>query len=206
MKLGKLLSFFFFFWRNGHLLVAFFFLIYFWLRWVFVAVRGLSLVAASRGYSLLGCAGFSSQWLLLLRNIGSRAQAQQLRRTGPVALRHVGSSRTRARTCGPCIGRRILNHCATREALLSSFEGDHTWIASTSRGLITASIKIIFFCFWAPFLTVFSSSFQNNSEVFIRFRYQNSRFSLSSKLRTPGVWFMFPSTYSRISTRPGVKI
>ena len=36
--------------------------------------------------------------------------------TGLVALRHVGSSRTRARTCVPCIGRRILNHCATREA------------------------------------------------------------------------------------------
>ena len=29
----------------------------FWLRWVFVAVRGLSLVEASGGYSLLRCAG-----------------------------------------------------------------------------------------------------------------------------------------------------
>ena len=36
---------------------------------------------------------------------------------GPVAPRHVGSSQTRARTCVPCIGRQILNHCATREAL-----------------------------------------------------------------------------------------
>ena len=27
--------------------------IYFWLRWVFVAVRGLSLVAASWGYSVV---------------------------------------------------------------------------------------------------------------------------------------------------------
>ena len=35
---------------------------------------------------------------------------------GLVALQHVGSSWTRARTCVPCIGRRILNHCATREA------------------------------------------------------------------------------------------
>ena len=35
---------------------------------------------------------------------------------GPVALRHVGSSQTRTRTRVPCIGRRILNHCATREA------------------------------------------------------------------------------------------
>ena len=46
------------------------------------------------------------------------AQAQQLWLTGPVAPRHVGSSQTRARTCVPCIGRRILNHCATREALI----------------------------------------------------------------------------------------
>ena len=38
-------------------------------------------------------------------------------RTGLVAPRHVGSSRTRARTHVPCIGRRVLNHCATREAL-----------------------------------------------------------------------------------------
>ena len=45
---------------------------YFWLCWVFVAAHGLSLVAASRGYSLLRCAGFSLQWLLLLRSTGSR--------------------------------------------------------------------------------------------------------------------------------------
>ena len=35
---------------------------------------------------------------------------------GLVAPRHVGSSQTRARTRVPCIGRQILNHCATREA------------------------------------------------------------------------------------------
>ena len=34
--------------------------------WVFIAVRGLSLVVASRGYSLLWCIGFSLLWLLLL--------------------------------------------------------------------------------------------------------------------------------------------
>ena len=102
----------------------------------FVAVRGLSLVAASGGYSSLQCAGFSSRWHLLLRSMGSRhagfsscgmqaqqlwlmvsrAQAQQLWRTGLVALQHAVSSQTRAQTCVPCIGRWILNHCATREA------------------------------------------------------------------------------------------
>ena len=42
------------------------------LHWVFVAVRGLSLVAVSGGYSSLWCTGFSLQWLLLLRSMGSR--------------------------------------------------------------------------------------------------------------------------------------
>ena len=41
--------------------------------------------------------------------------------TGPVAPRHVGSSQSRARTRVPCIGRQILNHCATREAPSKSF-------------------------------------------------------------------------------------
>ena len=44
------------------------------------------------------------------------AQAQQLWLTGPVAPRHAGSSQTRARPHVPRIGRRILNHCATRGA------------------------------------------------------------------------------------------
>ena len=43
-----------------------------WLYWVFVAARGLSLVAASWGYSLLRCMGFSLQCLLLLWSTGSR--------------------------------------------------------------------------------------------------------------------------------------
>ena len=36
-------------------------------------------------------------------------------RMGSVALWYVGSFWARARTRVPCIGRRILNHCATRE-------------------------------------------------------------------------------------------
>ena len=42
-------------------------------------------------------------------------------RTGLAALRHVGSSQTRARTRVPCIGRWILNHCATREVPKNNF-------------------------------------------------------------------------------------
>ena len=52
--------------------LIFYLFIYFWLPWVFVAARGLSLVAVSRGYSSLRCAGFSLQWLLLLQSRGSR--------------------------------------------------------------------------------------------------------------------------------------
>ena len=48
------------------------FVFFFWQRWVFVGACGLSLVAASGGYSSLRCAGFSLRWLLLLRSTGSR--------------------------------------------------------------------------------------------------------------------------------------
>ena len=73
--------------------------IYFWICWVFVAERVLSLAEASGGYSSLWCAGFSLQWLLLLRSTGSRCvgfsscstQAQQLWLVG---------SRARLSSCG----------------------------------------------------------------------------------------------------------
>ena len=85
--------------------------IYFWLHWVFVAVHGLSLVAASGGYCLLRCVGCSLQWLLLLWSTGSRhvgfsscgTQAQQLWCTGLVAPRHVGSSHTRVEPVSPAL-------------------------------------------------------------------------------------------------------
>ena len=55
--------------------------IYFWLCWVFVSVRGLSLVAASGGHSSLRCAGLSLSRPLLLRGTGSR-------RAGSVVVAH----------------------------------------------------------------------------------------------------------------------
>ena len=55
--------------------------IYFWLCWVFVSVRGLSLVAASGGHSSLRCAGLSLSRPLLLQSTGSR-------RTGSVVVAH----------------------------------------------------------------------------------------------------------------------
>ena len=73
-------------------------IIYFWLRWVFVAARGLSLVVASRGYSSLWCAGFSLLWFLLLPSTGSR---------------HTGFS-----SCGSRALERRLGSCGTRAKLL----------------------------------------------------------------------------------------
>ena len=55
--------------------------IYFWLCWVFVSVRGLSLVAASGGHSSSRCAGLSLSPPLLLRSTGSR-------RAGSVVVAH----------------------------------------------------------------------------------------------------------------------
>ena len=40
------------------------------LHWVFVAACGLSLVAVSRGYSLVVFTNFSLQWFLLLQSMG----------------------------------------------------------------------------------------------------------------------------------------
>ena len=86
---------------------------------LFVVVLGLLIAVASLvAEHGLQVHGFSScgSWAQQLWLAGSRVQAQQLWRTGLVAPRHVGSSRTRVQTLVPCIGRRILNHCATREA------------------------------------------------------------------------------------------
>ena len=72
---------------------------------LFVAAHGLLTVVASlvaeHGLQARSSCGTWAQWLW---------------RTGLIAPWHVGSSRTRAQTHVPCIGRRILNHCATREA------------------------------------------------------------------------------------------
>ena len=55
--------------------------IYFWLCWVFVSVRGVSLVMVSGGHSSSLCAGLSPSRPLLLRSTGSR-------RAGSVAVAH----------------------------------------------------------------------------------------------------------------------
>ena len=57
--------------------------IYFWLCWVFVSVRGLSLVAASRGLSSSRCTGLSLSRPLLLQSTGSRRAGSVIVAHGP---------------------------------------------------------------------------------------------------------------------------
>ena len=59
----------------------FYLFIYLWLCWVFISVRGLSLVVASGGHSSSRCAGLSLSRPLLLRSTGSR-------HTGSVIVAH----------------------------------------------------------------------------------------------------------------------
>ena len=72
-------SFFFF----KELLYLFIYLIYLWLCWVFISVRGLSLVAASGGHSSSRCAGLSLSQPLLLRSTGSRHAGSVVVAHGP---------------------------------------------------------------------------------------------------------------------------
>ena len=68
----------------------FIYLFYFWLCWVFVSVRGLSLVVASGDHSSSRRAGLSLSWPLLLWSTGSR-------RAGSVIVAHGPSCST---ACG----------------------------------------------------------------------------------------------------------
>ena len=69
---------------HGHFFFNFLFIfIYFWLCWVFVSVRGLSLVAASGGHSSSRCAGLSLLRPPLLRSTGSRRAGSVIVAHGP---------------------------------------------------------------------------------------------------------------------------
>ena len=113
---------------------------------------GLSLLQStgSRHLGLSSCDTRAQQ----LRPTDSRAQAQQLQLPGPVALRHVGSSRTSNRTHVPCIGRWILNHCTTREAL-PPFESENLASTDLLKVLHVPLFHIlnIFFLRGSPFLS-----------------------------------------------------
>ena len=64
-------------------LIFIYFFIYLWLCWVFVSVRGLSLVAASGDHSSSRCVGLSPLQPLLLRSTGSRRAGSAIVAHGP---------------------------------------------------------------------------------------------------------------------------
>ena len=72
---------FFFFLTLG--LFIFYLFIYLWLCWVFVSVRGLSLVVAGGGHSSSRCAGLSLSRPLSLRSTGSRRASSVVVAHGP---------------------------------------------------------------------------------------------------------------------------
>ena len=112
----------------------------------FLAALGLRYCARAfsswgeRGLLFVAVRGFLLRWLLLLQSTGSRHSGFSSCGTagsvvvvhGLVAPRHVGSSRTRVHTHVPCIGRLILNHCATREA-------PHVWWPTVSNKMFNRS-------------------------------------------------------------------
>ena len=112
-------SFFFFFFKLWVYLFILF--IYLWLCWVFVSVRGLSLVAASGGHSSLQCAGLSLSRPLLLRSTGSRHAGSVAVAHGPSCSAACGIFPDQGSNPCPLHCRQILNHCTTRETLTHSF-------------------------------------------------------------------------------------
>ena len=98
------------------------FIYYFWLRWVFVAVRGLSLVAVSGGFSCCGAQALGAQASVVvargLSSCGSGAPECRLSSCGTPASLLCGMwdlPGPGLEPVSPSIGRQILNHCATRE-------------------------------------------------------------------------------------------
>ena len=75
--------FFIIFFKEELFLKKFYLFIYFWLCWVFVSVRGLSLVAASGGHSSSRCTGLSLSRPLLLWSTGSRRAGSAIVAHGP---------------------------------------------------------------------------------------------------------------------------
>ena len=121
-------------WFQSQFVLLYIYIYIYRLHRVFVAAHGLSLVAASGGYS--SCMDFSLQWLILWI-LDSRAFGlQQLWCMGLVTSQHVESSWTRDQTCVPCIGRWILNHLTTRKVLFYKFSmvelHDFYWDVGTS--------------------------------------------------------------------------
>ena len=76
------------------------------------------------GAQALGCPGFSSChiWAQQLQLLGSGAQTEQLRHTGLVASRHVGSFQTRLESVSPSLAGGFFTTESLGKPLLSNFK------------------------------------------------------------------------------------
>ena len=87
----------------------------------FLAVPGLGGFSCCRAQAPGTQASVVTAPGLSCGSAGPRMWVQKLWHMAIVALQHVGSSWARNRTRVPCISRRILIHCATREVLFFFF-------------------------------------------------------------------------------------
>ena len=116
--------------------------IYFWLCWVFVSVRGLSLVVARGGHSSSPCAGLSLPWPLLLRSTGSR-------RAGSVVVAHGPS-------CSVACG--IFPHQGS-EPVSSALAGRFSTTAPPGKPLDLFSIDLVYVLKFSSFMSLLAFYF-----------------------------------------------
>ena len=127
-------SLFFFFFFCLLFYFIYLFIYYLWLCWVFISVRGLPPAAASGGHSSSWCAGLSLSRPLSLRSTGSRRAGSAIVAHGPSRSAAYGILPDQGSNPWPCIGRQILNHCATREApLFFLTEGNNVFYKSSGK-------------------------------------------------------------------------
>ena len=121
---------------------------------------------------------------------------------GLVAPRHVGSSQTRDRTRVPCIGRWILNHCATREALnhyfvfqilplLHSFSFLRLELSQTCRVSYFILYLYLSFIFSIPKAAFLVISLELFSNKLILSSVPNLLFNSSTKLLSSTVYIFY---------------
>ena len=96
--------------------------IYFWLHRVFTALRGLSLVAASGGYSSSWCMGFSLRWRLLCSTSSIHLGFRSCSAHG---LRSVVHRLSCSKACGvvPDLGSNLCSLHWQADSLLLSHQG-----------------------------------------------------------------------------------
>ena len=108
--------------KKNNFIYLFIYLFVFGCTWSSLLHMGFLWLLRARTTLELRCTGFSLWWFPSgaqarggLASAVAACRAQWLWHVGPVALQHVESSQTRDRTRVPCIGRRSVIHCTTRE-------------------------------------------------------------------------------------------